>query len=104
MDKYAGVSTKTSTKQPKAIATYCQGHSLSLAVKSFTKDCKILRDTVGTVGEICVLVNYSPKQKKLLGKRTDNIEVKFDKETTNQPASKLEKLCVTRWAAVLSAS
>ena len=54
--KHSGVSTKISEEQPKAIATHCQGHSLSLAVKSLTKECPILRDTMGTVGEICVLV------------------------------------------------
>ena len=56
MGKHSGVSTKISEEQPKAIATHCQGHSLSLAVKSLTKECPILRDTMGTVGEICVLV------------------------------------------------
>ena len=43
--KHFGVSTKISEEQPKAIATHCQGHSLSLAVKYLTKECSILRDT-----------------------------------------------------------
>ena len=33
----------------------------------------------------------------MLSKITDNIEEKFDKETTNQQANKLDKLCITRW-------
>ena len=38
MGKHSGVSTKISEEQPKAIATHCQGRSLSLAVKSLTKE------------------------------------------------------------------
>ena len=52
---------------------------------------------MGTISDICILVKYSPKQEKMLSKITNNIEEKFDKETTNQQASKLNKLCVTRW-------
>ena len=64
MGKDSGVSTKISKEQPKAIATHCQGHSLSLAVKSLTKECPILRDTMGTVGEICVFEVFSETRKK----------------------------------------
>ena len=74
MGKHSGVSTKISEEQPKSIATHCQDHSLSLAVKSLTKECSILRDTMGKVGEICVLVKYSPKHQKMLGKLTENME------------------------------
>lgn len=49
---------------------------------------------MGTVGEICVLVKYSPKREKMLGKINENIEGTFDE--TNR-AIKLDKLCVTRW-------
>ena len=94
MGKRSGVSTIISKEQPKALATHCHGHSLSLAVKSLTKECPILRDNMGTVGEICVLVKYSPKREKMLGKIIDNIEGSID-ETRH--ASKLDKLCVTRW-------
>ena len=83
MDKHTGISTKISAEQPKAIATHCQGHSLSLAKKYLTKDCEILRDTMGTVGDICVLVSYSPNEKKILGKITDTFEGIFDEEITN---------------------
>ena len=56
LDDCRGVSTKISEEQPKAIATHCQGHSLSLVVKSLTKECPILRDTMRTVGKMCILV------------------------------------------------
>ena len=52
----------------------CNGSSL--AVKSLNKECPILRDTVGTLGEIRVLGTFDPDE---------------------QQATKLDKLCVTRW-------
>ena len=78
MGKNSGVSIKISEEQPKAIATHFQGNSLSLAVKSLTKECPVLRDTMGELGEICVLVKYSLKCKKMLGKLTENMEETFD--------------------------
>ena len=95
MRKHSGVSTKISEEQPKAIVIHCQGHSLSLAVKSLTKECPILRNTMTTVGEICVLVKYSPKCEKMLGKITENVERTFNPD--EQQATMLDKLCVTRW-------
>ena len=56
MGKRSGVSTQISAEQQNAMTRHCQGHFLSLAIKSLTKDCTILRNTLGTVGEICVLV------------------------------------------------
>ena len=50
---------------------------------------------MGTVGEICVFVNYSPKRKKMLGKLTKNMKGTFDPD--EQQASKLDNPCVTRW-------
>ena len=50
---------------------------------------------MGTVGEICVFVNYSPKRKKMLGKLTKNMKGTFDPD--EQQASKLNNPCVTRW-------
>ena len=94
MGTRSGVSTIITEEQPKAIATHCQGHSLSLAVKWLTKECQILRDTMGTAGEICVLVKYSPKREKLLGKLSENIEGTLE---TDKQASRLDKLSVTRW-------
>ena len=48
-----------------------------------------------TVGEICVLVKCSLKREKVLGKLTENVEVTFDPD--EQQATKLDKLCVTKW-------
>ena len=90
--KHFSVSTKISELQPKAIVTHCQGHSLSLAVQSLTKECPILRDTIGRVGEIWILVKYYPKREKMLGKLTEGT---FDLD--EQQATNLEKLCDREW-------
>ena len=95
MGKKSGVATRILAEQSKAIVTHCLGHSLSLAVKDLTAFCKILGDTMGTVGEICVLVKYSPKGEKMLGRIRENIEGEFFDD--NNKYSALDKLCVTRW-------
>ena len=67
MAKRSRISTQIRTEQPKAVATHCQEHFLSLAIKLLTKNCTILRDIIGTVGEICVLLKYSLKREKMVG-------------------------------------
>ena len=49
-----------------------------MAIKSLTKDCTILRDVMGTVGEICVLVKYSAKREKVLGSIVETIDEGFE--------------------------
>ena len=49
---------------------------------------------MGTAGEICVLVKYSPKREKLLGTLSENIEGTFE---TDKQARRLDKLSATRW-------
>ena len=61
MGKQSGASAQVLAEQLKAIATHCQGHSLSLVIKPLTKYCTILHDVIETVVEICVLVKYTPK-------------------------------------------
>ena len=57
-----------------------------------TKECDILYDVMSVVGEICVLVKFSPKREHLLGNITDNIE-----KEESQTFKKLKKLSATRW-------
>ena len=99
MGKKSGVATQIQKDQPKAIVTHCHGHSLSLAVKDLTSSCDVLSNTMGTVGEICVLVKYSPKREKILGSLDDNIQGETNEEEKAEkfkPVS-LDKLCTTRW-------
>ena len=89
MGKKSGVAAEIIKLEPKALATHCHCHSLYLSVKSTTEQCQLLRDTLDTVREICILVKYSPKREKLLGNIQDNIEGEY--QTTA-----LVKLCPTR--------
>ena len=91
---YDGASTHFFAEQLKAITIHCQGHSISLSVKSLTNECDILRDTLSVVGEICILVKFSPKRENLLGNINYNIEK--GQEDVEQ-IKKLTKLSTTRW-------
>lgn len=98
MGKKSGVATQIKKQQPKAIETHCHGHSLSLAVKDLTSSCDILSNTMATVGEICVLIKYSPKREKVLGTLDEDIEGELcESETQNQKPVSIDKLCKTRW-------
>ena len=91
----SGVAKQIADVQPKALATHCHGHSLSLSVKDVTKQCKLLDDVMGTVAEITILVKYSPKREKLLGSIQQNLE--YEDEYDYEKTTNLSKLCVTRW-------
>ena len=96
MGKKSGVATQIAKEQPKAIPTHCHGHSLSLAVKDLTSSCNVLSNTMDTVGEICVLVKYSPKREKILGSLDGNIDTESVGGDKDKPVS-LDKLSATRW-------
>ena len=93
--KKSGAATQISKIQPKALLMHCYGHSLSLAVKDLTSNCKILGDTMGTVGEITVLIKYSPKREKMLGSLIENVEGL--EEGQEGKGDSLDKMSVTRW-------
>ena len=82
--------------QPKTLPTHCFRHSVSLAVKDLTSDCKLLGDTMGTVGEITVLVKFSLKREKMLGDINENVEG-LDQEGLEVRRESLNKLCATGW-------
>ena len=96
LGKKSGVATQLSAIQPKALTTHGFGHSVSLAVKDLTSDCKLLGDTMGTVGEIIVLVKFSPKREKMLVDVNENVEG-LDQEGLEVRRESLDKLCATRW-------
>ena len=94
MGKKSGVSTQNKALQPKALGTHCHGHSLNLAIKDTTNECKLLEDTKGTVGVICILVKFSPKREKMLGQIKANIEGIGSDEKN---CTTIDKLYITRW-------
>ena len=58
----SGVATQSKAIQLNVLETHCHTHSVSLAVKETTTKSKVLRDTLDTVREICVLIKFSPKR------------------------------------------
>ena len=96
LGKKSGAVTQLSAIQPKALPTHCFGHSVSLAVKDLTSDCKLLGDTMGAAGEINVLVKFSPKREKMLGDINKNVEG-LDQEGLEVRRESLDKLCATHW-------
>ena len=76
--KNSGVAQQILKEQPKALSIHCHGHSLSLSIKDANKQCKILNDAMGTVGEITVLIKFSPKREKMLWAINKNIAFSSD--------------------------
>ena len=63
-----------------------------------TQESNILKDTMGTVGELCILVKYAPKQESLLGEIQSKIEgITKGEEFVKHKVTTLDKLCPTRW-------
>ncbi|MEM6831946.1 MAG: hypothetical protein AAF551_15655, partial [Bacteroidota bacterium] len=97
MGKNSGVAKQILKEQPKALVTHCHGHSLSLSLKDANKLCRILSEIMGTVGEIVVLIKFSPKRERILGDINQSIEVSNDEDSdVLEHASSLSKLSVTR--------
>ena len=94
LGKNSGVAAKILNEVPKALPTHCHAHSLSISIKITCQNVKILNDVMGTVGEICVLVKYSPKRENMLGE-IKNVDADIDEEALDVPS--LDKLCITRW-------
>ena len=63
LGKTSGVAAQIKQLQPKAEVTHCHAHSLSLSVKDATKSIKSLGETMGTAGEIIILIKYSLREK-----------------------------------------
>ena len=97
MGKNSGVTQQILKEQLKALSTHCHGQSLSLSIKYVTKQCRILNDVMGTVGEITVLIKFSPKPEKMLGAINENITFSNDGGDDDfEQAAYFSKLSVTR--------
>ena len=99
LGKKSGVAAKILNEVPKALPTYCHAHSVSLSIKSTCQNVKILNDVMGTVGEICVLVKYSPQRENILGEIKSNVDADIDEEALDDEDNvpTLDKPCITRW-------
>ena len=98
LGKKSAVAAKILNEVPKALPTHCHAHSLSLSIKSTCENVKILNGVKGTVGEICVLVKYSPKRVNMLGEIKSNVDTDIDEEALDDDnkVPSLDKLCITR--------
>ena len=74
-------------------------HILSFSIKSTCQNVKILNDVMGAVGEISMLVKYSPKRENMLGEIKLNVDADIDEEALDddEKVPSLDKLCITRW-------
>ena len=98
MGKRIVVAQQILKDQPKALVTHCHGHSLSLTIKDANKLCSILNEVMGSVGEIIVLIKFSPKRERMLGTINENIEVSSENyDGVLEPGTILAKLSSTRW-------
>ena len=89
--KSSGVAVRILSIQPRAHYTHCHAHSLTLSVKDFTKQTRILRDTTSYDGEIAILIKYSPKRENLLGNIKEQIEYEDENDFTGNGILKLSK-------------
>ena len=97
MEKNSGVAQQVLKEQPKVYSTHCHSHSLSLSIKDANKQSRILNDIMGTLGEITVLVKFSPKREKVLGVINEYIAFSSDGDYDDfEQATSLSKLSVTR--------
>ena len=99
LGRKSAVGTEMAKLQSKILANHCYRHSLNLPVKDVAFECIILKDTIGTVEEICILVKNSPKRENLLCEIQENNKAENGKITAerNLPSTSLDKLCPTRW-------
>ena len=53
---------------------------------------------MGSVGEIVVLIKFSPKRERMLGTINENIKVSSENDDgVSEPGTTLTKLSITRW-------
>ena len=98
MGKNSGVAQQILKEQPKALSTQCHGHSLSLSIKDANKQRRILNDVMGTVREITVLIEFSPKREKMLGALNENIAFSSEGDDYDfEQVTSLSKLSMTCW-------
>ena len=83
-----GVVTQIQDEEPRALFTYCYGHSLNLAASDTIMGCKVLKSALETMHGLVKLIKYSPRRETLFR------EVKGELGEGNLG---LRVLCPTRW-------
>ena len=86
-----GVAKQITDLEPRALYTYCYGHSLNLAASDVIKQSKILQDVLDTSHEIIKLIKCSPQRDNIFHGLKDTLST----ADSNSPG--IWVLCPTRW-------
>ena len=86
-----GVAARFKEVAPMSVYVHCYAHLLNLAVKSTLSDVPLLRDTLGTVQQLYVFLEASPKRHSLFQK----VDISEDGAFVRT----LKNLSATRWSA-----
>ena len=92
--RLSGVATRIQQDEPKALYVHCTAHSVNLCMQECAKQCKVIRDALSLVNEICNFIKLSPKRLALF----DNMQ-----ESSSVSSPSLKPLCPTRWTVRASA-
>ena len=59
---YKGLAAQISSSEPRAIYIHCYAHCLNLAIKDSVQGVLQVRNTMGPIHELAVVVKASPKR------------------------------------------
>ena len=59
---YRGLAAQIAVEEPRAIYVHCYCHCLNLAIKDSVQGILQIRNTMGTVHELAIVVKSSPKR------------------------------------------
>ena len=89
--KFRGCSACISQYFPKAVYVHCHSHVLNLCIAKAC-DLQVIRNVVGTLNQVCLFFNTSPKRQALLEKIIGEMPESSTRKT-------LVDQCRTRWVA-----
>ena len=84
----AGIATKITALEPRAVFTHCYGHALNLSVSDTIKHSSAMKDCLETCFEVVKLIKFSPKREAMLCEL---------KEEIGSDAHSVRTMCPTRW-------
>ena len=90
----SGVAQRIREEEPRAVYTYCYGHSINLAAYDAVKGSKPIRNALEMTHEVCKLIKCSPKRENIFRrlKEANNLTTDYCS------SSSIRVLCPTRWA------
>ena len=89
--KFRGCAALISQSCPRAVYVHCYSHVLNLCIAKAC-DLQVVRNVIGTLNQVCLFFNTSPKRQALLEQVIGRMP-----ESSNQKT--LVDQCRTRWVA-----